>query len=331
MKRIRHVMPVIITAVMIILVFVLQFMVLGGRKIDASFWLILTINSALLIAVAITWLSGGIDRAKSEKGTAYENNSEEYAKKIADVEKAGFYAKLEKFCEEKTQEMFDEKAKAILGKACIDYDKYIEVKELSTEELIQNGFEKSQIKAIERVRHCGRFPEALRSNCLKIRPLRSMELTTNNKVKNKYDIHYNENADKSISIFVRVLKSVVFAIALAFISIEPAKDITDISAWALFLLRLLTIIFTAWGAEREGYELITITKNAVILKRISFLSLFMEWANSEKSLKDITSKTVSQSPVIDEKTKAAIVQEAESKDGSQPLDYSDSSQNIKPM
>ena len=71
------------------------------------------------------------------------------------------------------------------------------------------------------------------------------------------------------------------ALALALLAPEPAKNIADIGAWALFLMQVCTIVYAAFSSEREGYARIAHAKNKVILRRIAFLHEFEEWASAE--------------------------------------------------
>ena len=78
---------------------------------------------------------------------------------------------------------------------------------------------------------------------------------------------------------LRVIKSVVMATVLALLAFDLSSNIKDLTVWALFFFKLLTILSTALSAEREGYLQIAQTRNRVILQRIEFLNEFEEWVN----------------------------------------------------
>lgn len=270
MDKLKRAMPFIITGIMIAAAFIIRFMVIEANEMrGASFWLTLGVNAAIIVAMALTWMASGTDRAKSETDSPYKKNSAEYSRRIAELERDSRLTQLTEFCKQKTQELLDKRINALLAAVCIDRNRYDgELKAKTAEQLAAEGLNKKQISTIERIRD-GR---------VKVRPLNAMELMTNNKSREGYDIHYDETAEKAVSIGIRVAKSIVTGAALALISVQLASNITDLSVWAMFLMQLVTIAFTAWSSEREGYEQIAVTKNAVILRRIMFLNMFSEWA-----------------------------------------------------
>lgn len=271
MQKLKRAMPFIITGIMVAAAFIIRFMVIRPSDMEdvKSFWLTLGVNAAIIVAMALTWMASGTDRAKTEADSAFQRNSAEYSRRIAALEKESKLTQLTEFCRQKTRELLDEKINARLAAVCIDRNRYdSELKDKTAEQLASEGLNKKQIQAVERVRD-GR---------VKVRPLNAMELMTNNKARAGYDVHYDENAEKAVSIAVRVAKSIVTGAALALISVQLASNITDLSVWAMFLMQLFTIAFTSWSSEREGYEQIAVTKNAVILRRIMFLNMFSEWA-----------------------------------------------------
>lgn len=271
MDKLKRAMPFIITGIMIAAAFIIRFMVIrpSDMKDVGSFWLTLGVNAAIIVAMALTWMASGTDRAKSEENSSYKKNSAEYSKRIGELEKESRLTQLTEFCKQKTQELLDKRINALLAAVCIDRNRYdSELKAKTAEQLCEGGLNKKQIRTIERIRD-GR---------VKVRPLNAMELMTNNKARAGYDVHYDENAEKAVSIAIRVIKSIVTGAALALISVQLAANITDLSVWAMFLMQLFTIAFTSWSSEREGYEQIAVTKNGVILRRIMFLNMFSEWA-----------------------------------------------------
>lgn len=282
MDKIKRAMPFCITAIIILTVFIIQFAVLEPQSATGGFWINLGVNAALIVAMSLTWMASGSDRAKGEEKSAYKTNAAEYAKRIAAIEERGQLAELSEFCEKKTRELLEERMKGILAQVGIDWDRFDELKGLSAEKLRARGLVRKQIRAIMRIRNGGQFPERLRRNSLKVRPIRALELTTNHRVRNRYDVVYNEEADKAVSVLIRAAKSILTGAALAYISFQLAGNITDLTAWAAFLMKLATIFYTAWSSEREGYSQIAVTKNRVILCRLSFLSLFNEWVKVPK-------------------------------------------------
>lgn len=270
MGKVKRAMPFIITAIMVAAAFIIRFMVIEPNTTrGAGYWLTMGLNAAIIVAMALTWMASGTDRAKSETDSPYKKNSAEYSRRIAELERESRLTQLTEFCKQKTQELLDNRINAQLASVCIDRATYEStLKRMTAEQLMADGYSKKQVRVIERIRD-GR---------IKVRPLNAMELMTNNRAKQGYDVHYNENAEKAVSIAVRVVKSVVTGAALALISFDLASNITDLTVWAMFLMQLGTIAFTAWSSEREGYEQIATTKNQVLLRRIMFLNMFSEWA-----------------------------------------------------
>lgn len=275
MEKLKRAMPFIITGIMVAAAFLIRFMTIKPSNMQdvTSFWLTLGTNAAIIVAMALTWMASGTDRAKSETDSPYKKNIAEYSRRIGELERESKLTQLTEFCKFKTRELLDAKINARLASVCIDRACYdARLKDMTAEALTEAGYNKKQMRTVERIR----------GGKVRVRPLNAMELMTNNKARSGYDIHYDERAEKAVSVAVRVIKSIVTGAALALISFELASNISDPSVWAMFLIQLVTIAFTAWSSDREGYEQIATTKNKVILRRIMFLNMFTEWATAPR-------------------------------------------------
>lgn len=259
----------IITGIMLLALFALQFIAAKPSDVGSTeFWINLVINAAIIVAMALTWTASGNDRAKEENDSPYKRNCLEYGRRIAEIETRGELSSLTEFCAAKTKELRDAKENRYLVEACIDRDKYNEVKGYTLKRLKSEGYNRKQRRRIIRVT----------KGKIRVKAISAMEMMTNNTSKLGYDVHYNETAEKAFNIGVRAVKSVITGAALAYISAELTNSITDPAAWAMFAVKLVTIAYAAWSSEREGYEQIAGTKNRVILRRIKFLNLFTEWS-----------------------------------------------------
>lgn len=273
MKQLKRFIPFAISGFSIIILLFLQFTV--WKTNDEFSWRIflpaLCINMALLISTAITWLNAGTERAKSQEKSAYKTNTAIYGQQIQAVTDAGQLSQLRAFCKVKTEKLLDDKKTVTLMNVGIDRKSYdTTLADMTVEELLKANYTKRQIKAIQRVRE-GR---------IRVKPISSIELLSDSRTVDGVGIHYNEQADKSVRIAIRSIKAVIISLFLALSVPDLAEDVTSLAAWAMFLLRCYTIIYTAFSSEREGYLRITDTKNKVILRRIAFLHEFNEWVKS---------------------------------------------------
>lgn len=273
MKQLKRFIPFAISGFSIILLLFLQFTV--WKTNDEFSWRIflpaLCINMALLISTAITWLNAGTERAKSQEKSAYKENITLYGQKIKEITDAEQLSKLREFCKVKTDKLLEDKKTVALMNVGIDRKLYdTALTQMTIEELLKEGYTKRQIKVIQRVR----------DGKIRVKPINSIELLSDSRTVDGVGIHYNEQADKSVHIAIRSVKAIIISLFLAMAVPDLAVEITSFAAWAMFLLRCYTIIYTAFSSEREGYLRITDTKNKVILRRIAFLHEFAEWVKS---------------------------------------------------
>lgn len=270
--NIQRALPFAISGLMVVTLLIIRFTVLKTNDEFAvdEFVPQLLVNLFLIVTTSIVWLNSGSERAKSQEKSAYKDNSRlyaEYIKKITDSERLGV---LRKFCDIKTAEMLDNKITVMLANVGIDRKTYdVELKNQTVEQLKADGYKYRQRRVIARIND-GR---------VRVKPIRYMELLSDSRSIDEYGVNYDERADKAVRIIFRALRSAVTALALALLAPEPAKNITDIGAWALFLMQVCTIVYAAFSSEREGYTRIAHTKNKVILRRIAFLHEFEEWAS----------------------------------------------------
>lgn len=271
-ENIRRYIPLTISAVTIIVTLILQFAVFEiNEKFDWSKFLPpLAINIFLLVSTSVVWINAGTDRAKREDKSAYKNNSALYAEQIKKVTDNNKLGELRAFCKVKTNEARDARITVVLANVGIDRSLYEStLKHLTKTQLKADGYNRRQIRAINGVKN-GR---------VRVASIRAMDLMSDSRTLDDCGVNYDEQADKARRISFRAVRSIFTALVLAMLSIEPAQDITSISAWVMFFMRLFTIVFTAYSSEHEGYARITETKNKVILRRIAFLHEFDEWAS----------------------------------------------------
>lgn len=272
--NIQRALPFAISGLMVITLLIIRFTVLKTNDEFAADEFVpqLMVNLFLIVTTSIVWLNSGSERAKAQENSAYKSNCRLYAdhiKKITDNERLGV---LREFCDKKTADMLDNKITVMLASVGIDRKTYDTVlKTLSAKQLKDDGYKYRQRRVIVRIND-GR---------VRVKPIRYMELLSDSRAVDEYGVNYDERADKAVRIIFRALRSAVTALALALLAPEPAKNITDIGAWALFLMQVCTIVYAAFSSEREGYARIAHTKNKVILRRIAFLHEFEEWASAE--------------------------------------------------
>lgn len=283
--NIKRIVPFAISALMIVTVLLLQFTVLSVNKQFnwREFVPQLVINTALIATTAIVWLNSGTDRAKNQERSAYKDNAALYAAQIKKVTDGGRLADLRAFCKVKTEQIRNEKITVMLTNVGIDRHLYDStLKAMDKASLKAEGYTKRQINAIE----------CVRGGKVRVKPINAMDLVSDSRTVDDCGVNYNERADKSIRISLRIGRSVLTAVALALFVPDLAKDIASISAWAMFFVKLCTIVYTAFSSEREGYTRITEIKNKVILRRIAFLHEFDEWASVPKLNKGNEDKDV---------------------------------------
>lgn len=272
--NIQRALPFAISGLMVITLLIIRFTVLKTNDEFAADEFVpqLMVNLFLIVTTSIVWLNSGSERAKAQENSAYKSNCRLYAdhiKKITDNERLGV---LREFCDKKTADMLDNKITVMLASVGIDRKTYDTVlKTLSAKQLKDDGYKYRQRRVIVRIND-GR---------VRVKPIRYMELLSDSRAVDEYGVNYDERADKAVRIIFRALRSAVTALALALLAPEPAKNIADIGAWALFLMQVCTIVYAAFSSEREGYARIAHTKNKVILRRIAFLHEFEEWASAE--------------------------------------------------
>lgn len=272
--NIQRALPFAISGLMVITLLIIRFTVLKTNDEFAADEFVpqLMVNLFLIVTMSIVWLNSGSERAKAQENSAYKSNCRLYAdhiKKITDNERLGV---LREFCDKKTADMLDNKKTVILASVGIDRKTYDTVlKTLSAKQLKDDGYKYRQRRVIVRIND-GR---------VRVKPIRYMELLSDSRAVDEYGVNYDERADKAVRIIFRALRSAVTALALALLAPEPAKNIADIGAWALFLMQVCTIVYAAFSSEREGYARIAHAKNKVILRRIAFLHEFEEWASAE--------------------------------------------------
>ena len=275
MKVLKRIIPFTISGFSIVVLLFLQFAVLRTNEEFSwsEFLPTLLVNITLLITTAITWINAGTERAKSQEQSAYKDNNTIYSNQIKDITDAGELSQLRAFCEAKTHDLLEEKKIVALANVGIDYKTYqYTLANMSVEELANANYAKRQIKAIQRVKN----------GKIRVKPISSIDILSDSRTIDGVGVNYNERADKSVRIAIRAFKAVLISTFLALCVPDLAEDITSIAAWAMFLLRCYTIIYTAFSSEREGYARITDTKNKVIMRRIAFLNEFAEWVKVPK-------------------------------------------------
>lgn len=266
---IKRMIPIIISGVTILITLIVQFAVFSVNDEFnwAEFLPQLFINIFLLVTTAVIWINAGTDRAKREEKSAYKDNATIYAKKIKDVTDGGRLGELREFCRMKTEELREQKITTLLANVGIDRHNYdTELRTANITELEQR-YERRQIRVIRRIQ----------SGRVRVKTVRAMDLLSDSKASDDCGVNYDEQTDKALRISFRAVRSIFTALLLAVLAIDPAQDIMNIAAWVLFFTRLITIIWTAYSAEREGYSRIVETKNKVMLRRIAFLCEFDEW------------------------------------------------------
>lgn len=272
--NIQRALPFAISGLMVITLLIIRFTVLKTNDEFAADEFVpqLMVNLFLIVTTSIVWLNSGSERAKAQENSAYKSNCRLYAdhiKKITDNERLGV---LREFCDKKTADMLDNKITLMLASVGIDRKTYDTVlKTLSAKQLKDDGYKYRQRRVIVRIND-GR---------VRVKPIRYMELLSDSRAVDEYGVNYDERADKAVRIIFRALRSAVTALALALLAPEPAKNIADIGAWALFLMQVCTIVYAAFSSEREGYARIAHAKNKVVLRRVAFLHEFEEWASAE--------------------------------------------------
>lgn len=269
-ENLKRFIPFALSALTIGVTLIIQFAVFSiNEKFDVSEFLPkLIINIFLLVTTAIIWINSGTDRAKREEKSTYKTNSATYAQKIQKVTDENKLGELREFCRVKTEEIRDNKITALLASVGIDRKTYdSELYKLSRSKLVEEGYNRRQIRVVERIKN----------GKVKVKAVRAMELISDRKTPDDCGVNYDEQADKAARISFRALRAIFTALVLAALVIEPAQDITNIATWVMFFMRLFTIVWTAYSSEHEGYARITETKNKVILRRIAFLHEFDEW------------------------------------------------------
>ena len=266
---IRRALPFAISGLMVVTLMVIRFTVLKPNdefSADEFFPQLFT-NLFLIITTSVVWLNSGTERAKSQN-VPYRDNCKLYATHIKQITDAGQLGELRSFCCQKTEEMLDNKITVLLANVGIDRNTYAaNLKGMTSKQLKAAGYKFRQRRTVVRISD-GR---------VRVKPIKYMELLSDSKTINEYGVNYDEHADKAIRITLRALRSAVIALALALLAPEPAKNITDIGVWALFLMQVCAIVVAAFSSEHEGYARIADTKNKVILRRIAFLHEFDEW------------------------------------------------------
>jgi len=189
MERVKRALPFLLTGLLVITLFVVQFVVFtpNGTADMKAFWTRLAINVFLLVTAAFIWWGGGMDQAKQEEKSAYRTNSTLYGKKVSAMADDGRLRQFREYCKQKTDELRTSKEKAQLLRVGIDRKQYEELKSLTVEELRQKGYISKQIRAIRKVRE-GR---------VKVREINPMELMTDSKARDEYDVHYDEKAERT--------------------------------------------------------------------------------------------------------------------------------------
>ena len=267
-------MPFFITALMITVILFIELMRVGIAD-NVDYNEVLTkfiINCIIIVSMAITWSGSGSLRAKNQQGSPYSENVKRYSSEIDYIGKNGKLTALKIFCEEKTKEKLQIKSTKLLNSVSIDYNVYLnQLRSLSVEDLKKKRCTKKQIRIIEKIR----------KNKIKVKKINVMELMTDSSMSDEYDIHYNEYSASAKMLLYRIFKSALTAIILSLITIEPFQNITDLTYWTTFIMKLVTIIYTAFSAEKEGFKRIAETKNKVILKRLEFINLFKEWESAK--------------------------------------------------
>ena len=253
MEKIKRAMPLILSGIMVITVFMIQFIVVSFRAgfLWRDFLSQLAVNLFLLVGTATIWMNAGTDRAKTEEPSAYSDNCAAYSGKVAAVSGNGQLRALRDFCRIKTEEMRTDKIRRMLNSVGLDMSDYTDRRYACKAELKGDGYTRRQIRMLRR----------LRDGRVHVRPVQVMEIMADSKGKTGYETAYNEDADKAVRL----------------VAFDLSSNIRDLTVWALFFFKLLTILYTAFSAEREGYLQIAQTRNRVILQRIEFLNEFEEW------------------------------------------------------
>lgn len=272
---IRRFIPFALSAITIAVTLIVQFAVfsINDKFSWSEFLPKLIINIFLLVTTAVVWINSGTDRAKREEKSAYKTNSGIYAQQIKAVTDDSRLGDLREFCRIKTEEMRSNKITVLLANVGIDRNTYDSaLYKLTSIELKGKNYTRRQIRIIRRIQG-GR---------VRVKPIRAMDLLSDSKTNDDCGVNYNEQADKTLRISFRAIRSVFTALILAVLAIDPAQDIANIAAWVMFFMRLFTIVWTAYSSEHEGYARITETKNKVVLRRIAFLHEFEEWSRVPK-------------------------------------------------
>lgn len=271
-EKLKRAMPLIISGIMIVLILLIEFVTMRGRdQIDVnSFIVSMVINAAIIVCTAVAWMTSGTDRAKRDESLDYSVNIRRYSEAVTEIHEAGKLSKLKAFCELKNTEARERKINAMLSSVYLDRREYEEKYKTMTKRELQGrarqgtdgnpdvlgSLGKEDMSGRKTERLSGRQIRVIlriRQGKIRFRENRVQELMTNSKTRDDYGIHYDERLDKSLRLSIRVVKSVMIGAVLAFLIPDLSNRITDLTAWVMFVLKLITIVYTAWSAEREGF------------------------------------------------------------------------------
>lgn len=311
-KGLSKVFTMLSTAVIVLLLFVLQFIILDGNLKfykDTSFWTNYAVMLAILITInEIYWRNGS---KRGELNEKYIGSAVEYSVRINRIKNYNpcktedFY----KYIDEKNVELFIEARNDYLNKHGILKDEYYYGNDLQPNEhgeVLKSKphceLTKAELKKLTKVSHTGELipyytRKQIKVICNAIRGhfyyevLNGTEILSGIKVKNnKYAISYNASKNKARFAGVSIITSGIFAILGAML-IPELKE-WNVSALFIFAYRVFLVIWRAIVSDDAGYSDIVNTKRGVNINRANITTMYATARELNDLFADINSEII---------------------------------------
>lgn len=296
------------TAVIVLLLFVLQFVILDGNLEfykDTSFWTNYAVMMLILVSInEIYWRNGS---KRGELNEKYVGSAIEYSVRVNRIKNykpcktEDFY----KYIDEKNVELYIQARNDYLDKNGISKNDYYAGHDIYTENGIvkstphceltklelknlkknsANGsqvpyYTNKQIKAIQNA-ICGRFHYEV---------LNGTEILSGIKNKNnKYATSYNAAKNKARFTGTSIVTSAVLAILGAMLLVELRR--WDAAALFVFFYRVFMVIWRAIVSDDAGYSDIVNTKRGVNINRANITTMYATARQLDDLFADINSE-----------------------------------------
>lgn len=258
-KIIQEYASIVITAVIIIILATMMFVVMRGidNWRNPAVWLDAGFNSLLQLIMIATWLPEG--KKRGEQNEVYKQNKENANRKMQSATQPENFDALTCFCEYATKMNIE----AWIAKRVVRFN--VMYAQWGNEAYRRQFDEKIQQKVMRVERRA----------LIRVDKIKATEIATKSAISLQYDTKDHTDTMTMLKFAGKIIISVSMCTIGACIGIDRVEF--SVAALVHFLYWVLIMMISIFFSIHSGYKLITVERNDYYKRMIVFLSHFEAW------------------------------------------------------